>query len=102
MNTVSGRRWFACRVPARVAALLMTVMVATPIQAKADHALAAVFGGAVLLTSLIHAASHQPPQVVYHTAPPVVYYPRQVVYQTVAPVAYYHPRPVVYRVVPRY
>ena len=85
-----------------LAIALMAALVAAPTPAKADRALA-VFEGAVLLTSLIHAVSYPPPPrvVYYQPAAPVAYYPQQVVYQT-APVVYYPQRVVYQTAVPRY
>ena len=82
----------------------MVALVGVPVPAKADRggrSALAVFGGAVLLTSLINAVSYHPPRVVYYQpVAPVAYYPQPVVYQA-APVVYY-PQRVVYQAVPQY
>ena len=110
-NSVRTRR-YSMRAPL-LAVVLASALVAAPLPAKAEHGghwggrgALAVFGGAVLLTSLVNAVTYRPPQqVVYQTAAPVVYYPyypqQRVVYRTVAPVAYY-PQTVVYQTVPGY
>ncbi|MEO5349238.1 MAG: hypothetical protein H7836_06305 [Magnetococcus sp. YQC-3] len=101
MNAVTGKRGRGLCAPSLGAVVLLVLLLAVPAPARADRALAAVFGGAVLLTSLLHAVTYHPPRVVYQTAAPVYYYPQRVVYQP-APVVYY-PQPVVYQtVVTRY